>query len=333
MKTGKTYLSAFVFINRVVYLRVVVLTIILIILTVISLFVGVADISVIDIISGNVEKLSLMSISRLPRTAALILAGVGMSISGVIMQQMTQNKFVSPTTAGTLEAAKMGLLIFFIFTPTAGVTIKMLSAFIFTFLSSMVFLAIVRKIKHRNVIFVPLVGLMFGGIIGSISTFFAVQLNIVQDTNAWMMGDFSSVLQGRYELIYLTLPAILITYLYANKFTVIGMGEDFSRNLGLNYNSIMNIGLFSVSLTVSSVVITVGVIPFLGLIIPNLVSLLFGDNLRKTLPLVALTGSIFLLICDIIGRIVIYPYEVPIGVTVSIIGSVIFLILLVWKRR
>lgn len=333
MKTGKTYLSAFVFINRVVYLRVVVLTIILIILTVISLFVGVADISVIDIISGNVEKLSLMSISRLPRTAALILAGVGMSISGVIMQQMTQNKFVSPTTAGTLEAAKMGLLIFFIFTPTAGVILKMISAFIFTFLSSMIFLAIVRKIKHRNVIFVPLVGLMFGGIIGSISTFFAVQLNIVQDTNAWMMGDFSSVLQGRYELIYLTLPAILITYLYANKFTVIGMGEDFSRNLGLNYNSIMNIGLFSVSLTVSSVVITVGVIPFLGLIIPNLVSLLFGDNLRKTLPLVALAGSIFLLICDIIGRIVIYPYEVPIGVTVSIIGSVIFLILLVWKRR
>lgn len=314
-------------------MRALLLTFLVVILTVVSLFVGVADISIADVFQWNSEKLSLISISRIPRTAALILAGVGMSVSGIIMQQMTQNKFVSPTTAGTLEASKMGLLIFLIFIPTAGTGLKMLLAFLFTFLASMIFLAIVRKIKHRNVIFVPIVGLMFGGIIGSITTFFAVQLNIVQDTNAWMMGDFSGILQGRYELIYLTLPAIFITYLYANKFTVIGMGEDFSKNLGLNYNSIMNVGLFCVSLTVSSVVITAGAIPFLGLIIPNVVSMIFGDNLKKTLPLVALSGAIFLLVCDIIGRLVIYPFEVPIGVTVSIVGSIIFLFLLLWKKR
>ena len=314
-------------------MRALVLTIILLVLAFVSLFVGVADITFADIVNWDIEKIELISISRIPRTAALVLAGVGMSVSGVIMQQMTQNKFVSPTTAGTLDAAKMGLLIFIIFTPMAGTTVKMILAFVFTFLASILFLTIVRKIKHRNVIFVPLVGLMFGGIIGSVSTFFAVQLNIVQDTNAWMMGDFSSILQGRYELIYLTLPAIFITYLYANKFTVIGMGEDFSKNLGLNYNAIINIGLFCVSLTVSSVVITAGAIPFLGLIVPNVVSMIFGDNLKKTLPLVALSGAIFLLICDIVGRLVIYPYEIPIGVTVSIIGAVIFLLLLLWKNR
>ncbi|MDY9917834.1 ABC-type enterochelin transport system [Proteiniphilum saccharofermentans] len=313
-------------------MRTLILTLVLLVCAVVSLFVGVADISVADIFHWNAEKLALISISRIPRTAALILAGVGMSISGLIMQQMTQNKFVAPTTAGTLEAAKMGLLIFLIFIPTAGSAIKMILAFLFTFVASLIFLAIVRKIRYRNVVFVPLVGLMFGGIIGSISTFFAVRLNIVQDTNAWMMGDFSGILQGRYELIYLSLPAIIITYLYANKFTVIGMGEDFSRNLGLNYTAIMNIGLFCVSLTVSAVVITAGAIPFLGLIVPNVVSLLFGDNLKKTLPLVALSGAIFLLLCDIAGRVVIYPYEVPIGVTVSIIGAIIFLILIIRKR-
>ncbi|WP_019538238.1 ABC transporter permease [Proteiniphilum acetatigenes] len=313
-------------------MRTLILTLVLLVCAVVSLFVGVADISVADIFHWNAEKLALISISRIPRTAALILAGVGMSISGLIMQQMTQNKFVAPTTAGTLEAAKMGLLIFLIFIPTAGSAIKMILAFLFTFVASLIFLAIVRKIRYRNVVFVPLVGLMFGGIIGSISTFFAVRLNIVQDTNAWMMGDFSGILQGRYELIYLSLPAIIITYLYANKFTVVGMGEDFSRNLGLNYTAIMNIGLFCVSLTVSAVVITAGAIPFLGLIVPNVVSLLFGDNLKKTLPLVALSGAIFLLLCDIAGRVVIYPYEVPIGVTVSIIGAIIFLILIIRKR-
>ncbi|MEA4916852.1 ABC transporter permease [Proteiniphilum sp.] len=313
-------------------MRTLILTLVLLISAVVSLFVGVADISVSDILHWSADKMTLISISRIPRTAALILAGVGMSISGVIMQQMTQNKFVAPTTAGTLEAAKMGLLIFLIFIPMAGSAIKMLLAFLFTFIASLIFLAIVRKIRYRNVVFVPLVGLMFGGIIGSISTFFAVRMNIVQDTNAWMMGDFSGILQGRYELIYLSLPAIIITYLYANKFTVVGMGEDFTRNLGLNYKSIMNIGLFCVSLTVSAVVITAGAIPFLGLIVPNVVSLLFGDNLKKTLPLVALSGAIFLLLCDIVGRIVIYPYEVPIGVTVSIIGAIIFLILILRKR-
>lgn len=314
-------------------MRALVLTFILIALSIVSLFVGFADIVFADLLNWEIEKIELISISRFPRTAALILAGVGMSVSGVIMQQITQNKFVSPTTAGTLEAAKMGLLLFTILTPMGSTTLKMLSAFLFTFLASILFLTIVRKIKHRNVIFVPLVGLIFGGIIGSISTFFAVQLNIVQDTNAWMMGDFSGILQGRYELIYLTLPAIFITYLYANKFTVIGMGEDFSKNLGLNYNAIINIGLFCVSLTVSSVVITAGAIPFLGLIIPNVVSMIFGDNLKKTLPLVALSGAIFLLICDIVGRVVIYPYEIPIGVMVSITGSIIFLSLLLWKNR
>ena len=309
-----------------------ILTVIVLLSAALSLLVGVADISMADIISRDMDKLALITISRLPRTAALILAGVGMSISGVIMQQMTQNKFIAPTTAGTLEAAKMGLLIFLIFIPTAGTAMKMLLAFLFTFLASMLFLAIVRKMRFRNVVFVPLVGLMFGGIIGAVTTLFAVRMNIVQDSNAWMMGDFSGILQGRYELIYLSLPAIAVTYLYANKFTVIGMGEEFSRNLGLNYRTIMNIGLFCVSLTVSAVVITAGAIPFLGLIVPNVVSLLFGDNLKRTLPYVALSGAIFLLLCDIAGRVVIYPYEIPIGVSVSIIGAVIFLVMLLWKK-
>lgn len=313
-------------------MRFFVLTVIMLLTATLSLFVGVADISMADIIGRDMDKLALITISRIPRTAALILAGVGMSVSGVIMQQMTQNKFVAPTTAGTLEAAKMGLLIFLIFIPTAGTAVKMLLAFLFTFMASLLFLAIVRKIRFRNVVFVPLVGLMFGGIIGSVTTLIAVRMNIVQDSNAWMMGDFSGILQGRYELIYLSLPAIAVTYLYANKFTVIGMGEEFSRNLGLNYRTIMNIGLFCVSLTVSAVVITAGAIPFLGLIVPNVVSLLFGDNLKRTLPYVALSGAIFLLLCDIVGRVVIYPYEIPIGVSVSIIGAVIFLVMLLWKK-
>lgn len=174
---------------------------------------------------------------------------------------------------------------------------------------------------------------MFGGILHSITTFFAYKNNIVQNVNAWLMGDFSGVLQGNYELVYLSIPAVVLTYLYAHKFTIVGMGESFAKNLGLNYRTVMNIGLACISLTVSVVVLTVGSIPFLGLVIPNIVSLLYGDNLQKTLPITALMGAVFLVICDIIGRLVIHPFEIPIGMTVGIIGGLLFLILLIKKQR
>lgn len=313
-------------------LKTIFLIIILMLLSIISLFVGIADISMKDILVGNREALFLFTISRIPRTVTLILSGVGLSVSGMIMQQTMQNKFVSPTTTGALEAAKMGMLASLILFPSSGVVSRMLFSFVFTLSASALFLKIVEKTRYRNAILIPLVGLMFAGILGSISTFIAVQKNIVQDTNAWMIGDFSSILEGRYELIYLSLPAVLLTYLYANKFTVLGMGEDVSRNLGLNYRRVMNLGLFCVSLTVSTIVITAGAIPFLGLVIPNIISMLMGDNLRKTLHYIALLGAIFVIICDIIGRIVIYPFEIPIGLMVGIVGGVIFLVLLLKKR-
>lgn len=314
-------------------MRVLYFILILLLLALISLFVGVKDISVLDIFSWDNEQIMVMNLSRVPRTVALILAGIGISVSGLIMQQMTQNRFVSPTTAGTLDAAKMGILVSFIIIPQSGSGSKMIFAFAFTFLASIIFLKIADRIRYRNIIFVPLVGIIFGSILNSITTFFAYKNNIVQNVNAWLMGDFSGTIQGRYELIYLSVPAVLITYLYARKFTMVGMGENFSKNLGLNYRATLNIGLFCISLTVSVVVITVGTIPFLGLVIPNIVSILFGDNLQKTLPYTAIIGAIFLLTCDIIGRLIIFPFEVPIGMTVGLIGGIIFLILLIRKQK
>lgn len=297
-----------------------------------SLFIGVADISVNDVLNGNADQMFILTSSRFPRTISLVIAGVGLSISGLIMQHLTRNKFVSPTTAGSLDAAQLGLLLGFIFFPFAGIFINTILAFLVTFIASLVFLKIVDSIRVRNIIFVPLVGLMFGGILHSAATFLAIHFNIVQDMNAWMMGDFSGILQGRYELIYLSIPAVFITYLYANQFTVIGMGEEFSKNLGLNYRAVMALGLFCVSLTLSVIVITAGFIPFLGLVVPNIVTMIYGDNIKKVLPEVALSGALFLLVCDIVGRLIIYPFEVPIGLTVGIIGGVIFLILLL-KRK
>ena len=305
------------------------LFIVLIILSIISLFVGVTNISVNDILSFNIDKIQILLISRLPRLIAIIVAGVGLSISGLIMQQISKNKFVSPTTAATADFAKLGILFCIMIIPGATIMQKMIISFIFAGLGTILFRKMIKAIKIKNIIFIPLIGMMLGKIIGSITTFFAYKYDLVQNISSWMEGDMSLIMKGSYELLYLSVPMVIIAFLYANKFTIVGMGEDFAINLGVNYNFVVNVGLAIVSLICAVTIITVGNIPFLGLIIPNIVSLYSGDNLKKTLYHTALLGPIFLLACDILGRFIIFPFEMSISLTVGVIGSIIFLYMII----
>ena len=302
---------------------------ILIILSIISLFVGVTNISVNDILSFNIDKIQILLISRLPRLIAIIVAGVGLSISGLIMQQISKNKFVSPTTAATADFAKLGILFCIMIIPGATIMQKMIISFIFAGLGTILFMKMIKAIKIKNIIFIPLIGMMLGKIIGSITTFFAYKYDLVQNISSWMEGDMSLIMKGSYELLYLSIPMVIIAFLYANKFTIVGMGEDFAINLGVNYNFVVNVGLAIVSLICAVTIITVGNIPFLGLIIPNIISLYSGDNLKKTLYHTALLGPIFLLACDILGRFIIFPFEMSISLTVGVIGSIIFLYMII----
>ncbi|WP_339253358.1 ABC transporter permease [Sporosarcina sp. FSL W8-0480] len=304
----------------------------LIVLSFLSLFVGVSSISPMDLLDFQSEKTEIFLISRLPRLVAILLAGAGMSIAGLIMQQLSRNKFVSPTTAGTLDATRLGILVSMLLFTNASTIEKMVVAFVFALAGTLLFMQILDRIKFKDAIFIPLVGLMFGNILSSITTFFAYKSNVIQNMASWLQGDFSMIMVGRYELLYISIPVLIITYFYANRFTVAGMGEDFSKNLGLAYKRIVNIGLILVALVTTTVILTVGMIPFLGLIIPNIVSIFHGDHLKKTLPHTALLGAIFLLICDILGRVLIYPYEISISLMVGVIGSGIFLYLL-FRRK
>ncbi|MFJ5565589.1 ABC transporter permease [Lysinibacillus xylanilyticus] len=299
-----------------------------VVLSIVSLFIGVVDIKPSDLLDFESEETRLFFISRIPRLVAILLAGAGMSIAGLIMQSLSRNKFVSPTTAGTLDATKLGVLISMMFFTNVTYFQKISFAFIFALAGTLLFMQILNRIKFKDAIFIPLIGLMFGNILSSITTFFAYKADIIQNISAWLQGDFSLMMKGRYELLYISVPVLILAYIYANRFTVAGMGEDFAKNLGLSYKFVVNLGLVLVALISTTVVLTVGVIPFLGLIIPNIVSLFKGDNLAKTLPHTALLGMSFLLFCDIIGRVLIFPYEIPISMTVGVIGSAIFLIML-----
>ncbi|UVI29556.1 ABC transporter permease [Paenibacillus spongiae] len=304
----------------------------LIVLSVCSVFIGVKDISPLDLFSLTDEQIQFLLISRFPRLISLIIAGVSMSVVGLIMQQLSRNKFVSPTTAGTMDSASLGLLVAIIMFASATPLMKISVAFLFALAGTFVFMKILERVKYKDSIFIPLVGLMFGNVVGSITTFFAYKHDLIQSLSGWLHGDFSMILKGRYEMLYISVPLVIIAYLYANKFTVAGMGEEFAVNLGLNYRTVVNIGLVIVSLVSAIVILTVGSIPFLGLIIPNIVTIYQGDHLKKNLPHTALLGATFLIFCDILGRVVIYPYEISIGLTVGVIGSGIFLYLLMRRK-
>ncbi|MDH0729850.1 iron chelate uptake ABC transporter family permease subunit [Pseudomonas sichuanensis] len=302
-------------------------------LCVASLAVGARELAWSQLLTLHGDTWLTLTASRLPRLAALILVGIGLAVCGVILQQIVRNRFVEPGTCGALDAARLGILLSLGLAPAAGVALQMLFALAVCFAASLMFVAIIRRIRARNAVLVPVIGLMYGGVLSALAEFYAYRFNLLQSMQGWLLGDFSKVVQGRYELIYLILPIILLTYLYAQRFTLVGMGEGMATSLGLNYSANVALGLMLVAVTVAASVITVGAIPFVGLVVPNLIALRHGDNLRRTLPLVALGGAALLLVCDLAGRLLIYPFEVPIGLTAGGLGGLIFLGLLLWRQR
>lgn len=309
------------------------LFVVLLFLSLISVFIGVSAVNIQGLLALDSQQWEIFTISRLPRLISILIAGSALSICGLVMQQLSRNRFVSPTTAGTMDSAKLGILIAILLFPSASMLLKTSIAIVVSFIGTLIFMTILGKLKVKDSIFVPLVGIMFGNIISSITAFIAYKEDLLQNLSGWLQGDFSLIMAGRYELLYVSLPMLIIAYLFAQRFSIAGMGQDFATNLGLNYKQVLYLGLVIVSVVSSIIIISVGVIPFLGLIIPNLVTLYLGDNLKKVLSHTALLGAIFVLCCDILGRLVIYPYEIAINVVVGVFGSAIFLGLLLRRYR
>ncbi|MBW1214702.1 iron chelate uptake ABC transporter family permease subunit [Pantoea allii] len=298
-------------------------------LSLISLFIGATTTSPVSLFAGNTTStISILLASRIPRTLALLLAGSSMAVAGLIMQMLSRNRFVEPGTAGTIESATLGLLLAALLAPGLPVLARMLVACCTALLGTLLFLVILRLSPMRSPLMVPLVGLMLGGVINAMATFLAYRFDLIQSLVAWSTGDFSSVLRGRYELLWISFGAAVLAYIAADRFTVAGLGQNFANNLGLNYRLTLITGLVIVSIVTAAVVATVGAIPFVGLVVPNIISMMIGDNLRRSVPWTATLGAGFVLSCDILGRSVNQPFEIPVGPIIGIAGSVIFLFIL-----
>ena len=292
-----------------------------------SLFVGVIDLSPASLFDSR-EGLSLLLVSRVPRTLAIVLTGASMAVAGLIMQMIVANRYVEPMTAGSGASAALGVLIATALSPSASIPVKMILACIVSLGGTGGFVLLVRRLPVHLPLLVPLVGIAYGGIISAVVTFLAYQADLLQYLDTWFNGEFSGILQGRYELLWLAGLLTILAYWVADQFAILGLGRDVSINLGLNHKQIVRLGLVIVSLISALTVVTVGIIPFIGLVVPNIVSRWLGDNLRVTLLITAMTGASLVLISDLVGRIVRYPFEIPVGTVFGVVGAILFFWLL-----
>ena len=295
----------------------------------VSLSVGVAEFSWAKLFSGSLnDSTQVMITSRLPRTFAIVLTGASMGVAGMIMQILMKNRFVEPSMVGASQSATLALLLMALLLPAAPLLAKMSVAAVAALLGMLLFMMLVRRLPPTAQLLVPLVGIIYGGVIEAVYTFIAYEADMMQLISFWQSGDFSGVLQGRYELLWLTGILATTAYAIADQLTIVGLGESAAVNLGINPRAVLWAGLVMVALITSLVLVTVGNIPFIGLVVPNIVSLLLGDKLRAGLPAVALLGAALVLLCDIVGRVIVFPFEIPVSTVFGVLGTVLFLGLL-----
>ena len=154
------------------------LSLLLLALSCASVLIGARQMEWQRLFSMSGDAWLTLTASRLPRLAALVLTGVGLSVCGVILQHIVRNRFVEPGTSGGLDAAKLGILVSLTLAPAAGVASRMLFALAFCFAASMLYVAIIRRIKFRNTVLVPVVGLMYGSVLSAVAEFYAYRHNI-----------------------------------------------------------------------------------------------------------------------------------------------------------
>ena len=314
------------------HLSTIILGTSLLIVSVISIFIGVIDIDLHSLFAdGDGMELKIFLLSRIPRLLTILCTGIGMSVAGLIMQQLCMNKFFSPSTGATIQSAQFGILLSLVFIPAIGLWGRVLLAFATSILGTWIFVWFVQKIQFKNTVLVPLIGIMFGNVLGGITSFIAYKFEVTQQLSTYFTGSFALIIKGNYELVWLAVPLVIIAFIFANYFNIVGMGRDFSQNLGVNYNMVLFFGLTIASMITASVVTIVGQISYIGLIVPNIVAMFKGDKIKGTLIDTALLGALFVLICDIIARSVIMPYELPIELIVGIIGSIMFIAMLIYK--
>ncbi|WP_169940214.1 iron ABC transporter permease [Campylobacter sp. RM15925] len=316
----------------------IVLAILTLILCIISLSIGGADISQSDIINfflgkeiDEIKQTILVEL-RLPRLIMALLIGMLLASSGVVVQSVFLNPLADPYIIGIAASAVFGAVIAYLF--------KLPDIYygIFAFFSSAVLSIVIFKLskKGKSIATLLIIGIAFSSFLGAFTSF-ATYL-IGEDSFrivAWMMGHLSGATWQK--IAYLIVPLVFsIAYFYIKRFelNVILSGDEEAQSLGVDVEKTKKHLLIVSSLAVAFSVAFTGMIGFVGLIIPHILRMLLKTSSNAVLiPASAFTGAFFLLACDTIGKSVLNPIEIPIGVVTAFFGAPFFLFLAIKSKQ
>lgn len=270
---------------------------------------------------------------RLPRVLISAILGAGLSAVGGVMQGIFQNPLVDSYTLGMSSGASLGAVISIV----TGINIKLFgysTTGIFAFIGAVCTLFFVYYLsKTKN--YISINSLLLAGVAVSyflssvISFLMMLNRNKIEHIVFWTMGSLTSATWGKlYFSSIFIIPGILILSLFSRELNIMSLGEETAHYLGINTEKLKYFLLILCSLVVGAVVSTGGTIGFLGLVAPHIVRIIWGSDHRKLIPYSAFLGAGVLMLSDTLGRVLIQPVEIPVGVMTSLMGGPFFIILL-----
>lgn len=274
----------------------------------------------------------LVNTVRLPRVAGACLAGMGLASAGVILQTVMNNSLASPNTIGVNSGAGFAVMLALMFggSYTSAVPAAAFAGALFTTL--VIFgLAYMADSSRTTII---LAGITVSSFLNAgINTIKLLDTDITVNLTTFMIGSLSGITFERLKFpAAAIITALLLSFLLAGSLNILGLGDDIARSLGLRVPFVRLVLLILSSVLSGCVVSYAGLLSFAGLIVPHICRRLFGNDVRYLLPCSALLGACFVLICDILGRVLFAPFELPAGVLMSFLGGPFFLYLLFKKK-
>lgn len=304
-----------------------------------SISIGSANIPLSDIISAikqgdhTSKTYAIIMFVRIPRTLAAILAGCALSVSGAILQSVLNNSLASPNVIGVNSGAGLFTVLIAAFFP-ASLHLTTVAAFTGAILAVFLVYFIAQKIGASRMTIV-LSGIAVSSFIGAITdTVLTLKPDTVIARTAFLIGGFSGITMEKISfagwfIILAFLTALIISY----DMNILALGDESAKSLGLNVIRIRFICLILAAVMAGSAVSFAGQIGFVGLIIPHVSRFLVGYDNRILLPVSALLGSIFTLLCDLLARVLFAPFEIPVGIIMSFLGGPFFIYLLIKGKR
>ena len=271
--------------------------------------------------------------SRLPRTVACIAAGFALSISGAVIQSVLANSLAAPGIIGVNSGAGFAVTLASALGAVSGWMISA-SAFLGAMVTSLAIMVISRKTRASRTS-VLLAGVSLNYILGAFSD---AVLSLVPQASMtsgdFRVGGFSSISHVRlYPAAIIIALSALAVFTLSNELEVLSLGDDEARTLGLDASLMRVVFLLLASALAGAAVSFAGLLGFVGLLVPNGIRrLLRGDN-RRLLPLSGVGGAVLVTLCDIVSRVMFRPYELPVGIMLSLIGGPVFLILVLKRRK